>query len=166
MSTGNYSMNTRRDGVELHCPLPQFDLICSRSFYANLSQSGLFLGLLFGAWVFGNLSDTYGRKKIYFASLTGTILSGIGCSVSPDFYVFAVFRFLMGAFCSGFIVSGYALLLEVVTTSKRSIVGMALHLFYPVGYSVLALMAYYIREWRTLVLATVLFGVGFLATWR
>ena len=147
-------------------PPSQWDLICSRSYYPNLSQSGYFIGTLIGAWVFGNLSDIYGRKKIYFISMAGTFFCSFGCSVAPGFFMFSFFRLLLGVFCNGFIVAGYALLLEVTSTSKRSIVGVAVHYFSPVGYAVLPLLAYYIREWRTLMMISALFGAVFLFSWR
>ena len=144
----------------------QWDLICSRSYYPNLSQSGYFIGLLIGSWVFGNLSDTYGRKKIYFISMAGTFFCSFSCSIAPGFYIFSFLRLLLGIFCNGFIVAGYTLLLEVTSTSKRSIVGLAVHFFNPIGYAVLPLLAYYIREWRALAMVSALFGVVFLSTWR
>ena len=144
----------------------QWDLICSRSYYPNLSQSGYFIGLLIGAWVFGNLSDTYGRKKIYFISIAGTFFCSFGCSIAPGFFMFSFLRLLLGIFGDGFIVAGYTLLLEVTSTSKRSIVGVATHSFPPIGYGILPLLAYYIREWRTLVMTSALFGVVFFLTWR
>ena len=144
----------------------QWDLICSRSYYPNLSQSGYFIGLLIGSWVFGNLSDTYGRKKIYFISMAGTFFCSFGCSIAPGFFMFSFLRLLLGAFIAGFIVAGYTLLLEVTSTPKRSIVGLAVHLFHPVGCGILPLLAYYIREWRALVMVSALFGVVCLSTWR
>ena len=165
----------KENGILLLCgcallmivPSPlQWDLICSRSYYPNLSQSVYFIGMLIGAWVFGNLSDTYGRKKIYFVSMTGTFFCSFGCSVAPGFYMFSLLRLLLGVFIAGFIVAGYTLLLEVTSTSKRSIVGLAVHFFHPIGYAVLPLLAYCIREWRTLAMVSALFGVVFLSTWR
>ena len=144
----------------------QWDLICSRSYYPNLSQSAYFIGLLIGSWVFGNLSDTYGRKKIYFLSMTGTFFCSFGCSVAPGFYMFSLLRLLLGVFCNGFIVAGYTLMLEVISTSKRSIVGVAMHSLNPIGYAMMPLLAYYIREWRTLAMISALFGLVFFPTWR
>ena len=144
----------------------QWNLICSKFYYPNLSQSAYFIGTLIGSWVFGNLSDTYGRKKIYFVTLAGGFFCSFGCSVAPGFYTFSFLRLLFGAFVAAFIVTGYTLLLEVTSTSKRSIVGVAVHYFSPVGYALLPLLAYYIREWRTLMMISALFGAVFLSSWR
>ena len=71
----------------------------------------------------------------------------------------------MGVFFSGFIVSGYTLLLEVTGMTKRTFVGIAVHMFSPIGVGVLAVTAYYIREWRSLMMISSLLGIILVATW-
>ena len=129
-------------------------------------QSGYFLGLLIGSWVFGNLADVYGRKRIYFISLAGICLTGIGCSIATGVYVFSFFRLLLGAFNNGYNVAGYALLLEIIGPSKRTVAGMGLNAFFSISCGLIALLAYYIRGWRTLIMVSSLLGAALLATWR
>jgi MFS family permease len=144
----------------------EWNLICSRAYYSNLSQSGLFTGLLIGGFLFGTLSDTYGRKKTYFLSLLGATICHVFSGLTSTFSIYFLARILLGVFCSGFIIIGYTILLEVVSTSKRSEVGMAVHVFVPFGYVVVALTAYYIREWRTFTVLSGFLGGVFLSTWR
>ena len=144
----------------------QWNLICSKSHYPNLAQSCYFLGFLMGSWMFGKLGDEYGRKKAYFISLAGICLFGIGCSVATRIYVFFFLCLLLGASKSGCSVVGYALLLEIIGPSKRTVVGMGIHLFFSTSYGLVALLAYYIRGWRTLIMVSSISGAGLLATWR
>ena len=90
------------------------------------------------------------------------VLSGL----APAFSIYFLVRVLLGVFCSGFIIVGYTILLEVVSTSKRSEVGMAIHTFIPFGYVAVALTAYYIHEWRTFTVLSGLLGGVLLGTWR
>ena len=155
--------------IQYYCFIPfrlQWNLICSKSYYPNLVQSCYFLGFLMGSWAFGNLADVYGRKRAYFMSLIGMCLFGIGCSVATGVYIFFFFSLLLGAFISGYCVVGYALLLEIVGPSKRTFVGMGVHAFFSTSYCLIALLAYYIRGWRTLVMVSSVSGAGLLATWR
>ena len=108
----------------------------------------------------------YGRKRVYFMSLIGICLSGIGCSLATGVYLFFFFRLLLGAFISGYSVVGYALLQEIVGPSKRTATGIGISIFFPVSYGLMAILAYYIRGWRTLIMVSSLSGVGLLATWR
>ena len=144
----------------------QWNLICSRAYYPNLSQSGVFIGLLVGGLLFGKLSDTYGRKKTYFLSLFGATTCHVLSGLAPVFSVYFLVRSVLGVFCSGFIIVGYTILLEVVSTSTRSEVGMAVHVFIPLGYVAVALTAYYIHEWRAFTVLSGLLGGVCLGTWR
>ena len=144
----------------------QWELICNRSSYPNLSQSGYFLGLMLGAWLFGSLADMYGRKKVLFATLLGSVLMGLGYGLSTGFVMFAICRLLFGMMTQATIVVGYTLLLEVVGASKRSLVATLTQTFFPVGLCVLVILAYFIRNWRILCVLNSLIGLGFLALWR
>ena len=144
----------------------QWELICGRASYSNLAQSTYFFGLMSGSWVFGALADIYGRKKILFLSLVGCVVAGLGYGLASGFLVFAVFRFIYGALHQAQAVAGYSLLLELVGTSKRSFVATASQTFLPIGMCTLALLAYLIRDWRTLVVFNSLIGLGFIPLWR
>ena len=119
-----------------------------------------------GSWIFGALADIYGRKKVLFLSLLGCVFAGLGYGLASEFLVFAVFRFLFGALNQSQAVVGFTLLLELVGSSKRSFVAMFSGVFYPAGICILALLAYLIRDWRTLVVFNSLIGLGFIPLWR
>jgi len=124
------------------------------------------VGLLIGAWLFGTLSDMYGRKKMLFLSLLGSFLSLIGCGLAINYYMFLLFRVATGIFNSGQGVTSFSLMMEVIGTSKRSSVGMAFQAMFSLGFAVLALLGYIFRGWRTLVIVSTLLGTGLLAMWR
>ena len=60
----------------------------------------------------------------------------------------------------------YVLSMEIIGTSYRSFAGMVFHVFFALGYPMLALMAYYIRDWRTLSITSALIGVVVALMWR
>lgn len=112
------------------------------------------------------MSDTYGRKNIFFLSLFGAAVCHVCTGLAPVYSIYFLLRILLGVFVSGVCLVGYTLLVEVISTSKRSIVGIAIHQFAPIGTVVLAMAAYYIREWRTLLIISGLSEGLFLAAWR
>ena len=146
--------------------LCQWDLLCGRSSYPHLSQSAFFLGLMIGAWLFGSLSDVYGRKKIAFLALLGAICTGLGYSLASSFLVFALFRLLFGLSKQGFIVAAFTLMVEVVGASKRTFVTIVNQAMFTAGICALPLLSYYIRSWRTLSITISLLGIGFLSVWK
>ncbi len=44
----------------------------------------------------GNLSDTFGRKKVYLISLLFFTVSSFACGIAPNIYSLIAFRFLQG----------------------------------------------------------------------
>jgi len=54
-------------------------------------------GVMFGAMMFGFLSDKFGRKKSLVSALVIQAVVGSATAVSPNFYVFTVLRFIVGA---------------------------------------------------------------------
>ena len=101
-----------------------------------------------------------------FLSILGCYISGIGYGLAINYYMFLLFRVGFGVFSSGITIVGYSLMMEVIGTSKRSSVGMAIQAMFSVGFAILALLGYIFRGWRTLVMVCTLLGTGLLATWR
>ena len=116
--------------------------------------------------MFGVLADMYGRKKLLFCAILGCILTGMGYGLSTGFFTFAVFRLLFGIMNQGISVAGYSLLLEVVGASKRSLVATLNQVSFPFGVCVLVVLAYFIRNWKSLCVVISFIGLGFLLTWR
>ena len=138
-------------------------LVCSTGILWK--QSAHFFGSLVGMWLFGTLSDMFGRRKIFFLAFLVMTLSSIGCGLSPGFYAFTIFRVITSVGAAGLLAT-YVLSMEIIGTSYRSFAGMVFHVFFALGYPVLALMAYYIRGWQTLCITSALSGVVVLLMWR
>jgi len=54
-------------------------------------------GVMFGAILFGFLSDKFGRKKAFVSALVLQAVIGSVTAASPNFYVFTALRFIVGA---------------------------------------------------------------------
>lgn len=131
-----------------------------------MTQSGFFVGLLLGAWLFGTLTDAFGRKKVFFGTVAGSILSGLGCGASLGFYSFAFFRLSLAFFNAGMILSSYTLVLEIVGISMRTLAGIATAAFFSTGFPILALLAFLIHDWRALSIVCAVSGLPLLLLWR
>ena len=75
----------------------QWDLVCDRNVLPEASQMVFNFGVMFGAILFGFLSDRYGRKKSFVAALVIQAVVGCATAFSPDFYLFTALRFIVGA---------------------------------------------------------------------
>lgn len=82
-------------GMTFIMTLAQCDLRMSTS-DKGLLASVTFFGVMVPAFMWGYLSDTFGRRKIMMLSLGCSIIAAILSSLSPNFMTFLVMRFLVG----------------------------------------------------------------------
>lgn len=67
----------------------------------GMLASGYLAGAVLGALVFGRLTDRYGRKKLFFITLSVYLLGVALSAFSWDFTSFLVFRFITGCGIGG-----------------------------------------------------------------
>ncbi|MCI4382225.1 hypothetical protein PGIGA_G00012500 [Pangasianodon gigas] len=143
----------------------QFDLVCNTKGLTKASATVFFTGLMFGAVVFGVLSDKYGRKTILLVSYILAIIFSIASAVSTSFIMFAAFRFLTGFGLSGISIIAIVLTIEWVDIEHRTIIGVCSSIVWTVGNSLLAGVAYMITDWKILLLTVSSPLVITVATW-
>ncbi|KAL3503364.1 hypothetical protein ACH5RR_037813 [Cinchona calisaya] len=141
----------------------EFGLFCGQKYKVGLVQALFFGGCMIGAGVFGHLSDSrLGRK----GSLTIVcILNAIfGCltSISPNYLIYVVFRFLTGFSTGGVGVCSFVLSTEPVGPTMRGIVGMSTFYFFSGGIAILSGIAYIFQSWRNLYIASSVPSIFFL----
>lgn len=82
--------------VNFSLPVAECDLaITSKSQYGLVSGSW-FAGAILTAYVWGLLSDLYGRRKILTVTPLVGFLTAVASSFSTHYLILAVFRFLNG----------------------------------------------------------------------
>lgn len=142
-----------------------FNLVCHRSWLRALVQSLFMGGELVGSIVWGSISDRYGRRLVFFCSVILQAVLGILSGVVSNYYLFLIFRTLVGLFTPGVFLVGFVIGLELVGPSKRLVAGIGCQFFFATGYLLTALAAYLIRDWQYLQIAISLPGLCFVAYW-
>ena len=107
-------------------------------------------GSLFGALIFGALADKYGRRKVWYISFTGLVLFGFASSFAPTYRIYVTLRFFTGFCIGGEILSAFVLATELIGPSYRGFAGTMAQCFFTAGLLILPIVAYLIRDWRTL----------------
>ena len=144
----------------------QWDLICDKSSLTNISQSMFFIGAMLGAWIWGTVADRIGRRKVFFLSILCTVILGLGCSLSPSFYIFAIFRLLVAFSTAGVILSSFVHSVEIIGTEYRTAATMGIFVYFGLCYPLVALSAYLITNWRMFCIVNSLSGLLFFLLWR
>ncbi|XP_069001692.1 solute carrier family 22 member 6 isoform X1 [Embiotoca jacksoni] len=157
----SYNMTERSSTI-----ISDWDLVCDLRSLKQMGQTTYMGGVLVGALVFGGLSDRYGRRILLLISNLLMAVSGTCAAFSSSFSLFCLFRFGCGMALSGLGLNTFSLIVEWIPTRVRTVVGTITGYCYTVGQLILAVIAYFLRDWRWLTLAVSLpFYVFFLISW-
>ncbi|XP_014912757.1 solute carrier family 22 member 7a isoform X1 [Poecilia latipinna] len=144
----------------------EWDLVCNDKQLNHALATYFFLGVMFGAIVFGQLSDKLGRKPMLVVALIASTLFGATAALSTSYVMFAISRVLSGLSLSGLSIIGIVLGIEWTDIKHRTFTGTIMSLSWSAGNMLLALLAYFIRDWRHLTLAvTVPCAVTIICCW-
>ena len=152
--------------VFLSTIVTEWDLVCKDDWKAPLTTSFFYVGVLLGSFISGQLSDRFGRKNILF--LTMAMHTGFSFIqvFSVNFEMFTVLFVLVGMGQISNYVAAFVLGTEILSKSIRIIFAtLGVCIFYAFGFMVLPLFAYFIRDWRMLLLALTVPGVLCGALW-
>ena len=107
---------------------------------------------------------TINNFPYYMFILLQTLLR-LGASFAKSLVLFAVLRFCTAACLTGFFAAHYVYILELVGPTYHTMASNCCGFFWAAGYGAIALMGYYIRDWRTLLLVSSCPPALFLLLW-
>ncbi|XP_013419158.2 organic cation transporter protein-like [Lingula anatina] len=143
----------------------EFDLGCENAWQMSTCNTVFFTGKFLSVFLTGWLSDRFGRRPVFLASISIQVLSGIALAFAPNMLVFSILFVIQGASDSSAFIAMYTLGMELVGVSKRRIPAMGIGIFFGLGHIVMAFEAYFLRNWRHLALAACSPGVLFVCFW-
>ncbi|CAG9837467.1 unnamed protein product [Diabrotica balteata] len=130
--------------------ISEWDLVCGRGHLIDLSQATLMLGVLIGNILFGILADRYGRKLIIMFCITFQALFGIATSFAPYYWLFIFLRSLVAITNGGTMVTSFVMCMEAVEDRWRSVIPILYQIPFGFGNTIMAIVAYFVRDWRYL----------------
>lgn len=148
-----------------HTIISEWDLVCSNSSLESLAEMVFLLGVAFGGFFSGLVSDKFGRKKALMGSLVFQLVLGVLVAISPWFELYLVVRFFLGFFCVSIVFSGFVLCMELVGGKWLTIMGVMYLFPVPVGYIAISGIAYYSHNWRLLQWVITIPTIFFLTLW-
>ncbi|CAG06338.1 unnamed protein product, partial [Tetraodon nigroviridis] len=141
-------------------------LVCDDEWKQPLSPTVYFLGVLMGSFFAGQLADRYGRKPVFFTTMAVQTVFTVVLIFSPSWIVFAIMFFISGMGQMANYVAAFVLGTEILSGKIRilfSTLGVALG--YTIGSLLVPLIAYFLRDWKKVFLATSLPALIYILLW-
>lgn len=135
--------------------ISDFNLVCDKRSAPDIAQSIFFAGVLVGSFAYGSLSDIIGRYYAYYIAVAMLFTFSLVTAFSPNFGVYIFFRFFIAAANLGSFLIAFVIGTELVGPSKRVIANCIIQCFFAIGYMLLAVVAFFVRDWRKLQLTIV-----------
>ncbi|CAH0553198.1 unnamed protein product [Brassicogethes aeneus] len=126
----------------------QWDLVCQKENLASFAQTITMLGILFGNMIFGYLSDRFGRKDPLLWAVIIQAITGLGAAFSPWLILFLIMRFFAALATGGTMVTSFVLVMELIGTEWRTVLGILYQIPFNLGHLTLPLFSYFLRDWR------------------
>uniref|UniRef100_A0A8C5QE82 Major facilitator superfamily (MFS) profile domain-containing protein n=1 Tax=Leptobrachium leishanense TaxID=445787 RepID=A0A8C5QE82_9ANUR len=146
--------------------ITEWDIVCENDWKGPLTTSLFFAGVLVGSFISGQLSDSFGRKKVLFITMAVQTGFSIVQVFSTSWEMFAILFFIVGMGQISNYVAAFILGSEILGKSARIIFStLGTCVFFAIGYMLLPLFAYFIRDWRTLLLALTVPGLFCIPLW-
>ncbi|XP_060085889.1 organic cation transporter protein-like [Ylistrum balloti] len=138
----------------------EWDIVCDSAELSEFSQTLVIIGQAVGAVIFTSLSDRYGRRKIHVLGHILLFVISFSIAWSPNYTVFAVLRFVLGAVQQGSGLTLSILTLEMLPLESRYLAEILNQIVWTTGIIVLAPLGYFFRDmsWRYLQMALALFS--------
>ncbi|XP_019877801.1 organic cation transporter protein-like isoform X2 [Aethina tumida] len=126
----------------------QWDLVCEKQHLGSFAQTITMLGILFGNMIFGYLSDRFGRKNPLLWAVILQATTGVAAAMSPWFVLFLIMRFFAALATGGTMVTSFVLVMELIGTEWRTVLGIIYQIPFNLGHLTLPLFSYFLRDWR------------------
>uniref|UniRef100_A0A8C2X5H0 Solute carrier family 22 member 7b, tandem duplicate 3 n=1 Tax=Cyclopterus lumpus TaxID=8103 RepID=A0A8C2X5H0_CYCLU len=144
----------------------QWDLVCDRRGKNKATATIFFVGVMFGAVTFGSLSDRFGRRIMLLVSYVSGMLMAVASAFSTSYVMFVVLRFFTGFCITGIVIVSTVLSVEWVDIEHRKLVGVIDSLSWTFGNAVFSAIAYFVTDWRWLIVSVTSPLILAIITWR
>ncbi|CAH1778323.1 unnamed protein product [Owenia fusiformis] len=128
----------------------EYDLVCDRDWMFTLPATFQMLGLFFGAFLSGAISDRFGRKRATLGLLVLSLGAIVGGAFAENFWLFVILRMFSTMFSIGAFTPLWVLTIEIMSPKSRARCLFYAHLFRVMRGVTSTIGAYYVRNHKQL----------------
>lgn len=133
--------------------ITEYDFICDKDYVFETAYSVEQVGYVIGTLIFSIYADKLGRKPVFIFILGVMTILGIIQFFMKNFFAYTAIGLLINIFATGTDSICVTLILELVSTKRRTSFGMGMEYVWVIVLTSLSLFAYFINSWRNLGLA-------------
>ncbi|GMT06808.1 hypothetical protein PENTCL1PPCAC_28982 [Pristionchus entomophagus] len=126
----------------------EFDLFCNDAIKVKTSTTWQMFAILIGAFLFGQLSDMYGRRRMLLIALSGIAAASVAVSFATSFRMFFIFRLVVGFFAGGTSAVHGVYIIEHSRKDHRMLISNVVT--WSPNFAIAPIIAYFAHDWRTL----------------
>ncbi|VVC99968.1 unnamed protein product [Leptidea sinapis] len=134
----------------------EYSLVCNKDWLPRTANTLFWVGSIVGNPFFGWVSDRYGRRPTILLMIFLLVPITIATSFPGNYLTYIVLRIIGGLFFPAMYQLPLILALELMPPAKRTNAGIVIGMLFGSGMCILSLIAYLLREWFYLSLATTL----------
>ena len=141
----------------------QWDLICDASWIPQTITSIQMAGVLTGNLLAGQIADLIGRKQPLFLSIASLVVLNILAAFSTSWLMFTILRFFMGFAMGVDLTVQYNIQSEFTLAKWRTWIVTVPS--WSIELTLFGLVAWLIKDWQYIHIATACVGAPLLLTW-
>ncbi len=100
--------------------------------WASWTMSIFFIAVTMAMPLAGNLSDSFGRKRVFLVSLVLFTVSSLACGLAPNIYALIAFRFLQGLGGASILPTASGIISDAFPEQRARMIGLFTSI-YPLG---------------------------------
>ncbi|KAL6744435.1 hypothetical protein Aduo_017370 [Ancylostoma duodenale] len=139
--------------------IKEFEINCSPFVWKEAGLTAFTVGAVVVVPPLATLADEYGRRPLILSSLTTSFLCHVLASFAPNYYIFILLRFIIGAASDTYYSLCSVITCELIPSASRAWITLVETIAWVFGMFWVGVLSLFMKEWRIMYLASAAPGI-------